>query len=609
MSKSRIFGVTGKDLPTKKSSVVQASDFAIGGMIGLTERTYDQAWECRNMNEFQNIFGGDFSSSAYAYEEAQLFFHNAPGGSSLWFKSHVGNTGSAINAVAATVTLNNIDSAPSAAVKLSAGHLGVLEYGTHGNRIGYTITAGARYSTSIGATGAASDLSVTLTSVIGVKVGDIIKVLATGSAPATVYKKITQIDESTGKAYFSGVFHASSNAVAADVVTVLGMQIKTYEKSLSGIVKEVDQNLGKIYVTMAPEVTDYYINNVFANSNYLKVEDQLATIAGTAEKIFPADVSTVTYLTTGVYGTAPTTLAHWGYRNYTAFDTLPIRFLCNAETTLSTVNAAMESYSRARYDHPIVIYNIAANQTKTTLTTIGSSYQRSDDVLGTGWAQWVQISDPFSSSSIAPARNVPNVGACMGAWIRTIATYGIHCVPGLKQIPIIGIIGVYGTQFPDNQDRTDLADSGVNCIEFLTGMGYVMRNARSFSSSTDYRYDNALLMRNYIHVSCVDSLQLSENTPNSWDRIQADRNAIEFFMRRLWERGSTGTVAEGETFGQWIKADGKKSSYDDSVQVQADIVNNPLSKIQLGERNLDVYFTYPTPAESIMIGVGVVLQS
>jgi hypothetical protein len=67
-------------------------------------------------------------------------------------------------------------------------------------------------------------------------------------------------------------------------------------------------------------------------------------------------------------------------------------------------------------------------------------------------------------------------------------------------------------------------------------------------------------------------------------------------------------VPPGETFGQGINDDGTPTKWSDHLIVQADAINNPQSKINLGERNVDTWFTYPTPAGSIEIGCGILLR-
>lgn len=604
----RTLGVSGENLPTKKARTVEASDFLIGGMIIQSERKYDIAYLIHNMNEFVEIFGYNVSSSFYGWDEVNLFFQNVVGtDAKLYVKSHIGNTGSALDAVVANANIADQAGAPETTMILKAAYKNQDEYGVHGNRIGYKITNGYRFTTAANGAGTKDDLFVVIDSVAGVKVGDIMKFVATGGGGATVYKKITLIDESTKKVYFSGAFDGAANMQDNDAAYVLGFRLQVYEKSINGVVKEVETDMGKIYCTMAPEVTDFYVDNIFKENKYLKAVSQTHTHV--LNEMFPADVATITYLTSGADGTSPTTNSHWSYHNYTAFDDLPIRFLANPETTLTTVNQDGETYCKGRWDNPKWIYNIPSNQSKTQLQDIGASYQRSDDVLGVIVAQWLKITDSFATSTLAPPREIPNVGAVMGCWIRSIGIYGIHYIPAIKQNPIFGISGIVGIQFTSNVDRTELAEYGVNCIEYISGYGYIVRNFFTPSITLEFSFANGILMREYFKVSGVDSLQQSENQPNSFNRIKDDKDALYIFMRRMWDTGSTGSVPLGETFGIAQKEDGSPTQFEDHVEVIADLVNNPQSKINAGERNIDIYFTYPAPAGSIRIRAGLMLRS
>jgi len=115
-------------------------------------------------------------------------------------------------------------------------------------------------------------------------------------------------------------------------------------------------------------------------------------------------------------------------------------------------------------------------------------------------------------------------------------------------------------------------------------------------------------MRDYIKVSVVDSLQITENEPNTFDRIKQSRFAILSFLYGLWNSGSTGNVPPGETFGQSIDVNEDPTTPEDHFYVQADLINNPQASINAGERNLDSWFTYPAPSGSIKIGVGLWLR-
>jgi hypothetical protein len=356
---------------------------------------------------------------------------------------------------------------------------------------------------------------------------------------------------------------------------------------------------------MEPEVVDYYVENVFSTSKNLLVTD-LGVTETAIQEAFPADVSTVTYLASGANGTTATTSAHWA-ADLLAFNNLPVRFLCNPESTDSSVQSAGETYCQGRWDNPKWIYNIAEDRTKAQLITIGNNLQRGDDVLGVINANWYKVSDPFASSITAPKRTVPNVGHTMGAWLRCIGSFGIHYVPAIEEIPIFAIEGVVGDQLLDDEDRTDVANAGINVTQ-KTSSGYKIANFFTPSITTEFRFANGILMRSYFQVAAVDSLSTSENKPNSLKSIKEDAMAIESFMRKLWDKGSTGSVPEGETFGQSTDSEGNATGFEDHVEVKADVVNNPQANVDMGESNIDLYFSYPTPKGSIKIGVGILLR-
>ena len=598
--------IYGESLPTRKTVSVEPSDFLIGGLIGKFERNYKIPFVCRNVTEVEEIFGKNITSSNYGWDAIKGFFDNCVGADAkIYIKGHVGYTGSAYDGVSATTGVTIVDGSAAPTMRLDSAYQGELEFGTSGNRTAYTITNGSRFTTTILSTGTKDDLFVVLSSVAGVKVGDYVKVVATGGGSATVYKKITSVDASTGKVYFAAAFHGSVNPVAADVATVPGFRLRIWRKSMEGLVSEVDTDLGAIYCSMEPEVTDYYVANVFLRSKWVKATD-LAS-ASVDFLSWPVDVAAAAYLTTGAAGTAPTTAAHWAI-NLATFDTYPIRFIANCETTDVATQKALETYCRARWDLPKVIYNIASTQTKAQLTVIGNNYQRADDVLGVIQEKWYKVTDPFTTSSIAPYREVPSVGHVMGAWIRCIAQQGIHWIPATGNTPIFGIQGVVGTEFASADDRTDLAEAGINTTYLGAGTGYIMGTFYTPSVTKEFMFANGILMREYIKVSVVDSQLLTHNEPNSFKRIQNASVAIWNFLYRLWDSGSTGSVPSGETFGQSINADGSDTKPTDHFFVQADAINNPQVNIDSGLRNMDIWITYPSPAASIKIGCGLWLR-
>lgn len=602
----RRLGVYGANLPTRKSKQVDPADFLVGCIVGQFERKYDKAFVVKSPTEKTEIFGYNISSSWFGSDVVDGFFNNVVGVSAkLYVKAHVGYAAGAIDAVVANASLS--DGTPEDILTLKAAYQnkaeGALEYGISGNRTGYTVENGIRFTTAIKTASLLGDSFFYVDSVSDIFVGDIIKIVATGAGGATVYKTVTAIEESTGKVSFTGTFDGVANPEVDDVVTIAGFRLRVWRKDINGVQKEADEELGKVWCSTESAVTNYYVENVFSTSKWIDVTRN-ATTPATLDLTFPINVADVTFLTNGADGTAPTTSANWE-RDLTKLDGLPFRLIANPETTLDSIQKAIEIYCQGRNDNPKVIYNLAVNRTKAQLITIGNNYQRSDDVLGSCIADSLKITDPFSTSPLAPSRVISNAGHIMGLTIRTIGEKGIHYIPQ-KDTPIFGIVGLDNENILniDDDDRTDLADAGINIIQFIKGHGYVLRNMFTPSISSEFKFFNALMMREFIKISCVDSLQLSENQPNNIKRIKADRDACLRFLYGLWLRGSTGSVSEGETFGQSFNEDNTETKFNNHVQVTADFTNNTQAGIDAGERNNDIYFTFPAPAGSIRIGVG-----
>jgi hypothetical protein len=606
----RTLGIHGKNLPAKKTLTVTPSDFSIGGVVLDAERRYLKAFKVSSYEEYTLIFGYNYTSTQYGNDFVKSFFDNVVGvNASLYVQTQYGCTTAAVlDAVNATRTKANAGGDASA-LTIATAYQDNLQYGAAGNRVGTKITLADRFTTAAAAGCAATGVSyATLTSVIGIKVGDLICFHTTAPTAVLVYKIITQVDESARKVYWSGNFEVTGGGAqtltTSDVVTIPGFKVQTYYLAPNGIVAEVDTELGKTICSTESAVTDFFVDNVFKSSNYIKCTYVSAQTLG--NRIFVAD-SAVTYPTNGADGTAVSVVAQLD-AFLAKFDNLPIRFLAYPETTTNTFQKELCIYSLAREDNPIVILNCADTRTKAQLLTIGADFQVSGYAPYLLVANWLYVVDPFSSSVTAPFRKIPNSGAIMGAWIRSIGEQGIHFIPCTNNTVLYGVQDVVGDQMLNDNDRTDLASAGVNVIQNITGVGIKIANLFTMSTDVAYMFANGILMRNYIKISAVDSLASSVNTPNSINRIKADKMAILTFLYSLWFRGSTGSVAEGETFGQSFNSDGTPTKIGDHILVIADLTNNPQANINLGERNVTVYFTFPAPTGSIEIGVGILLR-
>lgn len=596
----RRLGVYGYNQPTKKTKSVQPADFGIGCLIGQFTRGFKQAFLIQSPQELQDIVGNQESSAYYGWDEVNGFFANTAGSpAKLYVLPHVNTTSPA----SGSAIIQN--QTPANLLALTSAYKGVVAWGVGENRTGTTIVSGVRSTALLSVTTASGDLFLTVAGPGAFRVGDVVTMPGMTNGRA-----VTAIDMNTGKLTIGSTVGAIVTAGA--VVSSLGMQLHTWRKGLDGSIVEVDPDLGRIWCCLNALNTDYYIGNVFSQSKWFNLV-RTATSPATPELDYPATNAVIAYFTSGVDGTQNVTLATEYATDLTYLNGLPFRFLAVCESVDVGLQKSLETYCHARTDSPMVIYNVPEAQSKSQLLSIGAQFQRSDDVLGVLWDKWLLVLDPFGKTTATPYRHVPNVGFMMGYWIRVIGILGIHFAPAQKSQPLYGCadVSVPATGDPtlDDGDRTDLANQGVNVIQNIQGMGIIPRNAFALSTTLEFMFANGLVMRNFIKVSGVAGLQGSENDPNSFNRIREDKMAVLAFMMRLWQQGSTGTVPTGETFGMIFNPDGSSTKPADHFEVKADIINNPVDQINLGNRNIDIWFTFPAPAGSIRVGVGFIIRS
>lgn len=743
----RRLGVYGENLPTKKERSVEPADFSIAGLIGYFDRQYNVPFRLRSDIEGKTVFGEQTNRNYYGWDCLNGFFSNlkgAPG--SIYVYSPVGKG-------AVQASLGVLDGNKEVTILIKAAYLGEDEYGEFANRTGVKIEQGAFFESAI----VSSDGKIySLESVSGLHVGDIVKV---GDA----WSSVEAISESARSVTLA-------DELKGDTLLGMGFKLKTYRKSLNGLVDEVDKTLGEIWCTLNPNDPDHFAPQVFQQSSYVRVEAQttnpstdpiteakkasatagslkftalkagaagnsisvavaqtteqtgelvtaditaydkdaltvtadIEVVAGDEVKVASEDSSFTAHvvsvadgvitldqwseedfeptiishdtraskahyditvlqsgaevaiksfdaladvadlplvavehitgeeelgtfaLTGGEDAVYPTTVPSLpvdqeGYLSggtrgdvewdFHVLDPYPIRMLALCESANDSLQSSLEQYCRSREDNPIAVlvpqYNML---TKERMIQAGNFFQRSDEVDALYVANWLGVPDPFSTSPAAPDREVPPVGHVMGLWIYSIQQNGIHSTPARKNCSLSNVNSVIGYTADKDQDRTDLADAGVNVIQKVTGKGFLLRNAFTPSTAAEWRYANAVIQRNFIKISVVDSLQDSENTPNTMPNVREDRMATLQFMHKMWRSGSNGSTREGEFFGQYEKDDGSLSTVEDAFEVVADATNNSVQTLQAGERNIDIWFMFPAPAGSIKVGVGLIYK-
>lgn len=588
----RVRGVFGYNLPPRASTVVTPADFAVYGVIGRFARGLVDIVDINNATDLATKCGG-YKSGYYGRYVLDRLLTNLRGASAKGYvRMYV-----ASDAVQASSTLNDTAGSPAPTLKIAAAYQTIIDKSADGNDTGYTLTNGARATTTVNANASLSATSLVLASVASVRVGDRLSIVSSG--PVTHYAKVSAINENTKTVTISALTNA---VVVGDVVSMTGFQIVCYRRTSTGASAKVDIPENKIWLSLESENTEFYVNNAFANHPYLQLEDLLS--GASLQQSWPANVSTVTFLTSGSSGTSPSTASDWNL--YSQFDNKPVRFLFNTDTTLSGVNIDGEAYCSGRQDTPIWMYNIPTNQSKSQLLTIGGLYQRSNQVQGVIPSSWRNVNDPIGQGA-NPVIKIPTHGAIVGAWIWTALTsYGIHQAPAGDDVPLLGFVDTPDATEDDftEDERTDILEAGINLVQFITGVGLSMRSFRTPSTNGAFRWGTWLLMQNFVKVSAVESLHSSESRPNRLQSLQEKGRAISDFGRKLYNGSFPFGIDPAGAFGTFIRSDGRPSQFEDVFTVQVDQFNNPQSSINAGEGNVFIYMYPPPLLESLAIGVG-----
>lgn len=600
---SRILGVYGANLPTKKDRTVQAADFAVGGLFGWFGRKYGKAFAFRSEQDAREVLGAQEDPASFGWDAASGFFANLNGNNARLFVASYKGAGAA----QAAAQVNNQDTPAEPVLRLKAAYRGEDEFGASGNRTGFTLERGSAFTSAVTAlpTGSGATARVVrLESAVGVRAGDVVRLFKTAYEE---FHFVTAVDEATGDVTWADADFAGTGAAADYSLEVSAVRVRAWRRDLKGVVSEVDPQLGRLWLTFNQNDPDRYVQSVLSQGSWLNAEVLTVTGSPTAAQALPAAVASVTYLAGGADGSQPSTAEAWT-AVYAMMDDLPVRFLANVETANESHQRALEAYCAARQDNPVALVFGQMALDRGGAIAAGQAFQRSNEVDAVFVHNWLEVADPFATSPTAPRRVVPPAGHVMGWALAGLVELGVHAVPARKNRPLRGASGVVGFQALSDQDRTDLGDAGVNVIQSLQGRGLVVRNWFTPSTAPEFRFGNGVVMRNFIKVSAVDSLQESENSPNDIQGVREDRMALLQFLNRLWARGSNGRVREGETFGQYELEDGSLTGREEAFEVVADSTNNPVASLRAGERNVDCWFTYPAPAGSIKVGVGILYR-
>lgn len=580
---SRTLGVRGVDRPARLSAGVTATPLANVGAMFLSQRGVDEIVEITNATKWGDRFG-DYISSFYGKYAVEGMFKNLKNTPAMLYARRF----VAADAVAASKQVVNVNSASMFTIK--AAQFGDEDKGTWGNRVGFEIEHSNRYSSTL-TSGSVAQKVIPVNGAVAFEVGDIVSI-----SGGVEYNKIASKDETEGTITMESAF-TGTYASGIDIKTV-NFDLLVYQKSDVGVesLKETFSNL-----SIGDSVSTYYadvLNGVIGpGSKNVMVALNSPAPTGAYNLLMPAETAAVTYLTNGADGTSPVT-QDW-IDLLQDFNNKPCRFIFCPESTAEALNKEGFTYGKTRGDR-IYLANWPKDQTYEELVVLGGKYGQSSDVYGMINAQWIKVSDPIGLG-VDPTKEIPNVGHAVGYIIYRLVKYGYQRVPAGIQEVIDGVLGIVGDQIDDDVERTVLADFGVNMIQYISGVGVVLRNARMPSTNRAYKWFNQIFMRMVYKKSFEESFKVLENDESGEELLRRITEGIRSFMYSDY-------LGNSRTGGKCAFLKYGDLKFEDVVRIECDASNNDLDAVLNGEVTGSVYFTPPPPAESIEIGVGINLE-
>ena len=585
-------GTTAYDRDVAKGIEIKTTDLYNLGILLESQRGIDKVIELYDFNEYRERFG-NYDRSYYGNYVVNSFYNqisNAP--VKIFAKRFISST-----AAAAKVTLKDIATVPENTLKLEAGWKNYLDKGTWGNKIGYEITHTNKASTQVSVASTALDEFIFVDSIAGFEVGDAINIDDT----VPIYRKITSIDETEKKINFTGAIGAIV-PLDTDVLT-LNFDLSVWFRDDKGVLALAETIWTGL--SMQPEVSGYVekvINNQYVGSKYLYATDLDSVSA--LEETLPAETTKIEFLSSGSNGTAPVDL-DW-YNELSNFNDAPVRMLINAESQSAKVNEDGMIYCKGK-GNVVWLSTGSINMTFDEAKIWGANYMGSELKYGIGYMQWVGVDDPIGQGS-NPLMEIPVIGAVCGYWMQEISDRGFHKNPAGQVRNLKGIR--YIVQNDDTEQDTnnakkvtELGDLGVNVLQWKRGKGFLIKDARAFSSDKRYKWATNIFMLAVIKETLKISIEQSEMEPLGFPWLTEVSVAADTYMRGLY-RGSTNNGTQSAFF-QGFRDDGSPFTYADVIQIIANASNNTNSDLQNGIANIYVNFAPPSPAEIILIGVGI----
>jgi hypothetical protein len=419
-------------------------------------------------------------------------------------------------------------------------------------------------------------------------------------------KKIIAIDETLGTLQLDSGLAGPHTAGLA--ITVWDFALKIYMRDPNtGAVNLVETQTN---LSIEPLSEFYFatrINHPEIGSEYISVVDEI-TSAKTSTS-FPAtvadDVANVKPLTGGVEGTALSSSAY--IAEYEFLRKAKALWLTNAEDFSETVADEGEQYCFNTGPKMIWVGTGAKADLQNYAQMLSwiSRRRKTREMPAVFHQAWIEVDDPIGTVT-NPRKQIPGIGAQIGHWIYVANLRGVHKVAAGRNQTLVGIRGIVNP-ITEPLELRNLTNAGFNVTDLEGGVVY-NRSGRTPSKAKEFKFMNASLMKIYFKISFEDSLKTVENESNTTRLFNDIERAMFGFADTMFRSSSNG--GNESAFASFLKPSGEDSGFNDVVQITvSDPLLNPYQDVMAGVLKANFYFMPPSPAERILIGVGLIFTA
>lgn len=369
-----------------------------------------------------------------------------------------------------------------------------------------------------------------------------------------------------------GVWGNSIYYSIEDINTLASTFSITIYDTVRGVRVAVERFKDLSMVQTSPRYVVNIVNSTTIGSNFVTVVDSKKD---NAPLVAPGQPTPV-LLAGGSDGVAALVAG-----DYTAafdqFDVFDAMFVVNVPGEMTNASGVVAK-AAARGDS-VVILDTPENQNPdmSGLTLPTSSY-------AAVYYPWIYIADPSPDAPRGSILKVPPGAAATGVILSMDSSRGVYRAPAGTAARINGAVEV--ERLMTNTQLDTLADSHVNVIRPLSGMGMTIMGARTGSQDAA-QYLSVRRTLNWVKKksSYVCRFALFEpNTPALWDQLRVANGS---FLSELWQNGGLAG-----------------SRPEQAYYVIVDETNNTPQTIANGEVHVEIGVAPVYPAEFIIIRVG-----